>query len=147
MYNIFIHNHGSLYERGVLKSVVLTHYLKSNQMTKNQIIFFLAKERFLLDPDNFQHLFIQNIHSWEPIFSRLYREGDLTQCCEACDKILHFHFTFRHTERINMAVCNLIDERKRHTMCMALAASHNDSKIANFLKLTRWTGEMTGISA
>lgn len=48
---------------------------------------------------------------------------------------------FRCIESINMAVSNLVEKMKRHTVLMALTANHNPD-IASFLKVAmrndRW---------
>lgn len=45
--------------------------------------------------------------------------------------------SFRHIESINIAASNLIQEKKRHAMHMALAANHSTFEIVSFLKVAR----------
>lgn len=61
-------------------------------------------------------------------------------------KFLQCHFSFRSIKTY-MAPFGQTQEMKRHTILRILAANHFNTKIASFLKVTRWTQGMTGDSA
>lgn len=53
-------------------------------------------------------------------------------------QILVFAFIFLAYWNLNIAASNLSERMKRHVMIVALTTNHNKSKMANFLKVTRW---------